>query len=319
MVNKTNSKNDIEGAMYMAEINSIRIEKLGNKVTIFFILMLCLISIVLFFAYMNINEKLANVDITGKTQAKTISDTLETKINSMIVDMAKLKHMLDIKLPEMEKNTDSLNKNFSRLASLKADKNYVKIEKKKIAASVDTLKKKLRDIDKANAKNIYSMNKAAIALKKNMKELGLSLKKAVMANENSIKKEITKLDTLKSAISGIQKNILVIEQKIKILSQEKIGKKEFNTKLETLKKEYKEKLNTLILRYETTTNTGKKTTRANYENKGNTPGKTKLKLSTKAKSAVSKTNKSSLKSPADKAVKLPEIQPGKIIEQNLSQ
>ena len=320
MIDQKHSKNDIEGAMYMEEINSIRIEKLGNRITIFFILLPCFIAIALFFAYMDINEKLATVNTTGKTEVKTISDTLESKINSMIVDMAKLKHLLDIKLPEMKKATDSLNNEIVKFASLKADKNYVKNEQKKITASVDILKKKLNTMSKSNAETLFRINKAYKKYEKNMKEIGVSLKKKITSTQDSIKKNISELKNLNSESSSLKKKILIIEQQIKIISKEKIGKKEFNTRLESLQKKYKKMINTLIPGHETKKMKKENITSHKPGTAITTSGKAQPKSITKSESNFSKTNKVDLKHPADrKVLKIPEIKPGKIIEQNLSQ
>ncbi len=321
MIDQKSSKNDIEGAMYMEEINSIRIEKLGNRITIFFILFPCFIAIALFFAYMNINEKLATVNITGKTQVKTISDTLESKINSMIVDQAKLKHLLDIKLPEIKKTSDSLNNEIAKLASLKADRNYVKNEQKKIIESVNILKKKFSDLSKSNTATLVRMNKTDKELEENIKEIKGSFKKDIAGTQESIKKNSSELKNLNSAISSLKKNMLLVEQQVKIISKEKIGKKEFNTKIKDLQKEYKKKVNDLIyLR--------KAKNKKKKNIKGQKSGairsiseKAELKPVTGAKSSVSKAgNKANLKNTADKNVlKIPNIKPGKIIEQDLSQ
>ncbi len=325
MIDQKHSKNDIEGAMYMEEINSIRIEKLGNRITIFFILLPCFIAIALFFAYMDINEKLAAVNTTGKNEVKTISDTLESKINSMIVDLAKLKHMLDIKLPEIKKTTDSLNKEIVKLASLKADKNYIKNEQKKITESVNILKKKLNTMSKSNAITFFRINKAEKKfekkLEKNMKKIVVSLKKDITGTQDSIKKNISELKKLNSSISSQKKNMLLIEQQIKIISKEKIGKKEFNKKIEILKNEYKKKINDLILLQR-----AKNTKKKNIKGHKSEPVKSisqniGLKPAKNSKSSVSKAgNKNDLKQPADeKVLKIPDIKPGTIIEQNLSQ
>ncbi len=307
--------------MYMEEINSIRIEKLGNRITIFFILLPCFIAIALFFAYMDINEKLDNVNLTGKTEVKTVSDTLESKINSMIVDLAKQKHLLDIKLPEIKKATDSLNNQIVKLAALKADKNYVKIEQKKITSSVVMLKKKLNTLSKSNAKTLSRMNKADKKLEKNIKEIGLSLKKDITGTEDSIKKNISDLKNLNSSISSLKKNMLLIEQQIKIISKEKIGKKEFNTKIEDLKRQYKKKISNLILLLRTKNTKKKNITGHKSEPVKSISEKAGLKPVTGSESSVSKAgNKIDLKHPADKKnLNTPEIKPGKIIEQNLSQ
>ncbi len=321
MLDQKHSKDDIEGSMYMEEINSIRIEKLGNRITIFCILLPCFIAIALFFAYMDINEKLATVNITGKTEVKTISDTLESKINSMIVDQARLKHLLDIKLPEMKKATDSLNNDMVKLASLKADKNYIKNEIKKITSSVAILKKKLNTLSKSKAETLARMNKADEKLEKNIKEIGLSLKKDIAGTQESIKKNISGLKNLNSSISSLRKNMLLIDQQIKIISKEKIGKKEFNTKFKDLKKEYNKKINNLILLKGTENTKKKKITGHKSKPVKSISEKAGLKPATGSGSSVPKTgNKIELKHPAEEKVpNIPEIKPGKIIEQNLSQ
>ncbi len=318
MIDQAHHKNDIEGALHMEEINSIRIERLSNKITIFFILLPCLIGGLLVFAYMDLNTKLANLHVKGQTEVKTISDALEGKINSMIVDMAKIKHTLDIKLPEIKKNNDKITHELIKLESIKADKKYVKYEKNKLAASIDILKKKIIAANKANKHTILMVKQFNDKLEKNLKELSLDLKQNIITIQKSMKKDRGRIDNLNQTTLNIKKKLLLIDKQIKIIAQGKIGKKDLDKIYKILNKIQKNR-------------SGQKQNKINNKKNSNTTKISKAKNHKPIPVATgSKTNKQSkplAKNPkkitkekaGTESTSIPKITPGKIIEQNLSQ
>ncbi len=252
-----NNENDIAGAMYREEINSLRIEKLGNRITIISILLPCIIGIVLFFAYMNLQERVVNIHNTGQNEVKTILNNLETKINAMIVDLAKVHHLLDIELPKLKKTGDSLEARLIRLDSRKADKAYVQSYKKKIQTELGLFKERI-----ANNKNQYekmfnlinrtkkqifsAMDETNARSKKNMEKIQLSLKETMAALKTSIQKNLAQFNLINKKIAAVQKNIKFDREQNKTLLKEKIGRKEISARLKAFKKAYDTKIATLL-------------------------------------------------------------------------
>lgn len=304
-MNPESSKDSIAGAMYREDINSMKIEKLGNRITIISILLPCFIGIILFFAYMDIQERVANVNNTGKSEVKTVSENLQTKINSMIVDMAKINHMLDIKFPKLEKTNNTMEAQLVRLTSAKADKKKVQtameLLKNKIANNRNQYKKAIDIIDKTKTKTFSAINESNAEIKK----IQLSLNGKITKLKASIKKDLAEFELINKEVSLIKKTIKLDREHNKALLQQKIGKKELSARLKALKKDFDAKITLLLDKQRE--KTIKKTL------PGLKPKSTSLH---KGQGHVLKQVKASSKSPMEKTSG--KINPDKIIEKDLS-
>ncbi len=60
------SDNEITDSIYHQEINSLKIDKLSNRVTIISIIIPCLIGAILIFAYLDMKERVVGADLTKK-------------------------------------------------------------------------------------------------------------------------------------------------------------------------------------------------------------------------------------------------------------
>ena len=245
-MNPESSRDTIAGAMHREEINSLKIEKLGNRITIISILLPCFIGIILFFAYMDIQARVAIVNNTGKSEVKTVSDNLQTKINSMIVDLAKINHLLDIKFPKLEKTSNSLEAQLVRLTAAKADKKKVQtamdLLKKKVTNNKNQYKKALDIIDKTKTKIFSAINDSNAGLKK----IQLSLNGRITKLKTSLKKDLAEFELINKEVSIIKKNIKLDREHNKALLEQKIGKKELSARLKALKKDVDAKINMLL-------------------------------------------------------------------------
>ena len=70
---------EITDSIYQQEINSLKIDKLSNRVTIISIIIPCLIGAILIFGYLDMKERVVDVDITKNSQFEKISQQLEEK------------------------------------------------------------------------------------------------------------------------------------------------------------------------------------------------------------------------------------------------
>ena len=120
------SDDEITDSTYHQEINSLKIDKLSNRVTIISIIIPCLIGAILIFAYLDMKERVVGAYLTKKNQFEKISQQLEEKLNALDVKIAKNRFNFDNKLPELEKKNISLEGQIAKLSTLKADNKNIK-------------------------------------------------------------------------------------------------------------------------------------------------------------------------------------------------
>ncbi len=203
------SDDEITGSIYHQEINSLKIDKLSNRITIISIIIPCLIGAILIFAYLDMKERVVGADLTKKNQFETISQQLEEKLNALDVKIAKNRFNFDNKLPELEKKNISLEGQIAKLSTLKADNKNIKSLFSKIENRID---------------NNTNQNKTAgLAIKNNKIELDKTTQK-IKANTKLFKKEfdarLVELSNYEQQIGELRKNISLLDKKYKKIDQD---------------------------------------------------------------------------------------------------
>ena len=66
----TDDEESLESSGYHQEINTLKIEKLSNRVTIISVIIPCLICAILVFIYLDMKERVVDVDETKKLQVE---------------------------------------------------------------------------------------------------------------------------------------------------------------------------------------------------------------------------------------------------------
>jgi chromosome segregation ATPase len=214
------SDDEITDSTYHQEINSLKIDKLSNRVTIISIIIPCLIGAILIFAYLDMKERVVGADLTKKNQFEKISQQLEEKLNALDVKIAKNRFNFDNKLPELEKKNISLEGQIAKLSTLKADNKNIKSLFSKIENRIDNNTNQNKTADLA----IQKINKQTLAAIKNNK---IELKKATLEIKEDtklFKKEfdtrLLELSNYEQQIGELRKNISLLDKKYKKIDQD---------------------------------------------------------------------------------------------------
>lgn len=165
---------DMSSAVFLQEANELKIEKLANRITIISVLIPCVICAALFFIYMDIKERMVNVHDTGQTEVLGVAEDLDSKLNAMTVDLAGVKHRFETTVSALQAETASL-------AAAKAEKTEIKAELSKIET------------------NLTDQTSKAV-------------KKAVLALEATIKKDMEDLEAQEARISEALAKMVGIEK-----------------------------------------------------------------------------------------------------------
>ena len=214
------SDDEITDSTYHQEINSLKIDKLSNRVTIISIIIPCLIGAILIFAYLDMKERVVGADLTKKNQFEKISQQLEEKLNALDVKIAKNRFNFDNKLPELEKKNISLEGQIAKLSTLKADNKNIKSLFSKIENRIDNNTNQ----NKTTGLVIQKMNKQTLAAIKNNK---IEFKKAtqeIKEYTKLFKKEfdarLVELSNYEQQIGELRKNISLLDKKYKKIDQD---------------------------------------------------------------------------------------------------
>ncbi|MFO7884786.1 MAG: hypothetical protein R6U68_08195 [Desulfobacteraceae bacterium] len=208
---------DLGGTMYREEINSLRIEKLGNRVTIISVILPCLIGAVLFFSYMDIKERMVSAQDTEQSKVETITTELEDKINAMNVDLAETQHLIKTRLPDIEKRINGIEADSAALFSKKADAKKVDKTLETLVQQVDNNTKQYKTalnlLDRTNNETIGIIKDTTKRLKKEIKAVKElvstrteKIETSLLAKiKNSVQKDIDQISILENDLEKYRK------------------------------------------------------------------------------------------------------------------
>ena len=250
------SDDEITESIYHQDINSLKIDKLSNRITIISIIIPCIIGAILIFAYLDMKERVAGADLTKKNQFEKISQQLEEKLNALDVKTAKNIFNFDNKLPELEKRYTSLEGQIAKLSTLKADNKSIKSLFSKIEDRIanNTNQNKTTSLAIKN-----SNNQTLAAIKNNNIELNKAARE-IKEDTKLFKKEfdarLLELSNYEQQVGEFRKNISLLDKKYKKIDQDygnqtNLNKEtsekiyELETSVKTLGKHLDEQLKTL--------------------------------------------------------------------------
>ena len=203
-------------------------ETLNQKINIVSILILCLIVVVSFLAFYDINRKFGKLHNTGTLNIKNISRDLESRFSSLSVKQAKLEDSFSKKLLSIEKTVSGLKERFEKTEKSVNRIKSTKIDKNKLANVIADVDKKIIPLRK-NFKDFLSQTKT---LEKEVKQKLSGLSKSINNN-------IKTLEKLKGRISSASSEMI---DKKTLAAELKKGKESYNQELDKIKKELQKKV-----------------------------------------------------------------------------
>ncbi|MFO7753459.1 MAG: hypothetical protein R6V41_10105 [Desulfobacteraceae bacterium] len=203
---------DISKSVYQNDANTLKIDKLNNRVTIISIIIPCLIGAILFFAYLDIKERVVSVDSSKAEDVKQLDEKLDEKFNSLEVKIAENKYALDKKLPEITSRITAVEGRLAKLDSSKAGKENMEKRLSKmdkvISNNSNQYKGLLHTMERINKKTLSIVNEIDDELKKDITELSEQMDKK-MAGIQDYKEE---LDTLSEEVAELNRKTQEIEE-----------------------------------------------------------------------------------------------------------
>ncbi|MDD9304843.1 MAG: hypothetical protein HUK40_21870 [Desulfobacter sp.] len=215
-----NTSPDMQGSIYHQEINTLKIEKLSQRITIISIILPCIIIAVLVFAYIDMKERVVDVDQSKGSQMAKVARDLETKLNALDVRIAKAKFELDEKLVLVEKKSQALENQAAKMSSAKADLAAVN----KAMAKLEKRIKTNSGQDKATLAQMKKINGQLHAqIKDNndrFKSSAQKIKDEIQLFKEEFDARLLELSSYEQQIAQLFKQTGLMDKKIKTLKQD---------------------------------------------------------------------------------------------------
>lgn len=218
-------------SLYGEEVLELRIEKVNQKVTLFSILIPCIVGIIILITYLDLRSRVLDIKNSKQNDVQVLTEDLEKRLESIKKEYAELEASLDKKISYIDKNTYLLKENLAKsektltnLKSSKADKKeqelFIAQLDKKIApiqkgmngvnAKIETLETALntkletlsKSVDKSNATitdlSATKMDKDSLDIKL------LAEKKVYQQQLNQLQKDLeSKISSLQTKINAL--------------------------------------------------------------------------------------------------------------------
>lgn len=231
----------IQSSLYHQEITSLKIDKLSNRVTIISVILPVLISVVLFFSYLDIQERVTDVDTTKNTQVDRLTRQFEEKLNALDVRIAKNRFDMDERLPLLEQKEQALENQVAKMASAKADSAVIEKAVAKVEAALAKIDKRIRNNasqDKATLAEIERINQALVAEAAQTADehrKGVEkLTRQTAALKKSLDEKSSKNDALQSSLDQLKKDLSLIKLQVKSMEQALVSSKDLDRRLADL-------------------------------------------------------------------------------------
>jgi chromosome segregation ATPase len=175
---------------YQDELTTLKIEKLGHRITLLAILIPCLIGVILYVAYRDIQTRVIATHNTETREVQTLSKSMDDRLNESSKKMA----ALETALSKLEKKQTAVNNKIRAL-------NQSKLDKKEKSSFVRQMEKKISPIDN----QVKDITNKLPGLEKSVTEKLADLKKTMSDSLENTKND---LDQVQIDISHLSKNKL---------------------------------------------------------------------------------------------------------------
>jgi chromosome segregation ATPase len=214
---------------YQEEVNALKIDKLSNKITIISIIIPVMIGAILVFAYLDMKERVVDVDQTKQSQVDLISKQLEEKLNALDIKIAKNTFELEKTLPELQNKTTSLDGRLTKLSSEKADNQTVNNNLSSLKKSIKTNAQQDEATMVAVDKNYKSMLAKIKANQKEYNQLSKQIQEEIALFKEEFDARLLELSDYEQQVGELRKDLSLLDKKWMKLDKDMLKKSEFQS------------------------------------------------------------------------------------------
>ena len=193
-------------SLYVADAENLRIEKLSTRITLVAVLIPCLLVIILAIAYLDIKNRVINTQNTGSMGVQNLSKDLESRFSNLSLKQARLEQQIAEVSQAVETATAALQVNLKKTSTDLSRK--LDALSKTVAAKPDP--STLTDLSRKTENAMAALQNDLAALNAAFDKFDDELADQILLMADSFNKN--------------QYRIAEIENKIKILENEKLSK-----------------------------------------------------------------------------------------------
>ena len=236
---------NLQSSEYRQEINTLKIEKLSNRVTLISVIIPCLICAILIFIYLDMKERVVDVDETKRIQVEKMAQQLEEKLNGLDVRIAKNKFELDQQLPVLSKKQENLENQLAKLSSSKAEAKTIEIAMAKLGEGIQ----KNTSQNKSNQSALEAVNiKFSASIKENdaqFKENANQIKEEISLFKKKFNSGLVEVSAYEEQLGQLGKTTSLLDKKFKAMELEKLSGKELDNRFNQMQQSFERKIKEL--------------------------------------------------------------------------
>ena len=300
-------KPGIEGEIFQQEANTLKIEKLSQRVTIISVIIPCIIIAILVFVYLDITEKVVDVDQTQANQMEQVSQDLEIKLNALDVRIAKATHELDEKLTVLESKRQALENQTAKMSAAKVDLKAMEAAlaklDKRILANADQDKSTLSAMERINQQLVSTIYKNS----SDFKAVSAQIKKEFRMFKEEFDARLLELSAYEQRIAQIVKDTSLLGKKLDALEKNTAASidRKLDKKLGQLKQDLENQIADVKRRADAANSTAKKAAAAAKAEPARTKPAVKTASAPKQPPTKSATTRPSTSTPTTQTPDLP--------------
>jgi chromosome segregation ATPase len=133
-------------AILQDELRELKIEKLGQRVTLLTILIPCMIGVILVITYLDIKDRVTRSYDTGAIGVQKLSKDLASKFSSLSLEQAKINDIQAKTIPELKKSAAFLKSRITKLQKSMSQVTTSTISQDELTRVTENLSNKIADI-----------------------------------------------------------------------------------------------------------------------------------------------------------------------------
>ncbi len=212
--------------LHHEDIQTLKNEKLSNRVSIFSVILPLVMAIIIVFAYLDLRGKLSDLDLDKKSQADKLSQQFQEQLGA--IDVKIEKNRFDIE--SMDKKTVGIEGQIAKLTTSKADSASTNDQ----LAKLDTRVTNNTNQNKLNLQTIERVNKELASAQTGMQS---ELDKNIKHSKEEISSFKKDLDAKLAGLVELQRDLGLMDKKLKKIEQDSLSQTKLDEKIKFLREE----------------------------------------------------------------------------------
>lgn len=210
--------------IHQNELRELKIEKLGQRVTLLTFLIPCMIGIILVITYLDIKDRVTRSHDTGAIGVEKLSKDLASKFSSLSLEQAKIKDIQAKKLPALEKSAAFLKSRITKLQKSMDQMTASTISRDELTRVAETLTNRVADIPQGLQSDFETLALADDRIVEDTRRISSDIK------------------TLSDNMAEIDTRINIIRKEIETVSDKSIDKDDLELSLKLKEIGYRQSL-----------------------------------------------------------------------------